>query len=64
MAIDKKKMPFELRHGSKLNVAHLRVFGCMANAHIEKDEWSKFDSKAVKGRLLGYLENSKGLKAV
>ncbi len=61
-AVEEKKTPFELWFGSKPNVAHLCVFGCTAYAHVEKDEHSKFDSKAEKCCFLGYLENSKGYR--
>ncbi len=39
------KTPFEVWHGYKPKVDHLRVFGCDAYSHIPKDERSKFDSK-------------------
>jgi transposase InsO family protein len=56
------KTPFEAWYGKKPNVEHLKVFGCMAYAHIPKDERGKFDSKARKCTLLGYDEFTKGYR--
>ena len=52
--------PFEAWYGHKPDVSHLRVFGCLVYAHIEKDERSKLDSKARKCILLGYGTETKG----
>ena len=38
--------PCEALTGEKPQVDILRVFGCLAYAHIPKDERQKFDSKA------------------
>ena len=38
---------FEFFHGYKLEVNHLRVFGCKAFAHIPKDERIKPDEKSI-----------------
>ena len=46
--------PHEACSGSKPNVKHLRVFGCMAYSHIPKDERLKLDSKTNQCILLGY----------
>ena len=46
--------PFEAWTGKRPNVAHLRIFGCTAYAHIPKDERQKLNSKARKCILLGY----------
>ncbi len=45
-----------------ISVAHLRVFGCVVFAHVEKDERSKLDSKAKKCILLGYGAQTKGYR--
>ena len=52
--------PFEAWYDYKPDVSHLRVFGCVAYAHIEKDERSKLDPKSKKCVLLGYGSNTKG----
>ena len=41
-------------------LGHLRVFGCTAYSHIDKDERQKLDAKARKCILLGYPSNRKG----
>uniref|UniRef100_A0A1X7SP48 Retroviral polymerase SH3-like domain-containing protein n=1 Tax=Amphimedon queenslandica TaxID=400682 RepID=A0A1X7SP48_AMPQE len=46
--------PFEAWYGHKPDVSHLKVFGCVTYAHIERDDRSKLDSKARKCILLGY----------
>ena len=45
--------PFEAWVGEKPNVGHLRTFGCVAYAHVAKDERKKLDSKARKCIFLG-----------
>ena len=38
----------------KPNVGHLKAFGCLCYAHVEKDERQKFDAKARRCIMLGY----------
>ena len=40
--------------GRKLNLAHLKVFGCIAYVHIPDDKSSKLDLKAEKCIFIGY----------
>ena len=54
--------PCEAWTGKKPDVAHMRVFGCEAYAHIPKDERRKLDPKARKSILLGYGEETKGYR--
>ena len=54
--------PHEAWSGSKPNVKHLRVFGCMAYSHIPKDERLKLDSKTNQCILLGYGSTTKGYR--
>ena len=54
--------PFEAWYGYKPDISHLRVFGCLAYSHIEKDERSKLDSKSRKCILLGYGSTVKGYR--
>ena len=51
--------PFEALIGEKPRVDTLRVFGCLAYAHIPTDERQKFDSKAI---FLGYGMVTKGFR--
>lgn len=50
------KTPYELFMGNKPNVSHLRVFGCVAYAYVERGR-KKLDAKAKKGMFLGYQSN-------
>ena len=56
------KTPFEAWTGQKPDVKNFRVFGCVAYAHIPKDERHKLDSKAKKCIFLGYGTNTKGYR--
>ena len=47
----------------KPEVAHLRVFGCDAHAHVPKDERKKLDPKAKKYIFVGYGEETKGYRS-
>lgn len=54
--------PYEALTGEKPRVDMLRVFGCLAYAHIPKDERQKFDSKARRCIFLGYGVVTKGYR--
>ena len=56
------KTPYEAWSGDRPNVKHLRVFGCIAYAHVPKDERKKLDSKSRKCILLGYGAEIKGYR--
>ena len=56
------KTPYEVIHGEKPKVGHLRVFGCTAYSHISKDERRKLDANAQKCIFLGYPINRKGYR--
>ena len=56
------KTPYEAWSGDRPNVKHLRVFGCIAYAHVPKDERRKLDSKSRKCILLGYGAEIKGYR--
>lgn len=47
-AIKETKIPYEKWCGREPNVSHLRVFGCMAYAHVPNSERRKLDKKAQK----------------
>lgn len=40
----------------------MRVFGCVAYAHVPEIERRKLDKKAVKLRFVGYANNAKGYR--
>jgi len=48
-----------LWYGKKPTVRHLRVWGCIAYAHVAQEKRSKFEAKAVKSIMIGYSESSK-----
>ncbi|GAA6058317.1 hypothetical protein JCM3770_003611 [Rhodotorula araucariae] len=48
------KTAFELFMGKKPAVGHLRPFGSVAYAHVDKSQRSKLDVSAVKGIFVGY----------
>ena len=54
--------PFEAWTGKKPQVEHLRIFGCIAYAHVAKDERQKLDPKAKKCIFLGYGTETKGYR--
>ena len=45
--------PSEVIHGYKLEVSHLRVFGCKAFAHVPKYERKIHDAKSFKCIYIG-----------
>lgn len=50
--------PYEVWHGNKPDVAHLRVFGSDVYTYVDRQFRGKFDSKAEKGILVGYEGDS------
>ena len=54
--------PFEAWVGEKPNVGHQSTFGCVAYAHVDKDERKKLDGKASKCVFLGYGTETKGYR--
>ncbi|KAF2349145.1 Zinc finger CCHC-type [Trinorchestia longiramus] len=58
----KNLTPYQALNGQKPNVQHFRTFGCMAYAHVPKDEREKLDSKSKTCVLLGYGSGTKGYK--
>jgi transposase InsO family protein len=61
-ALSDNVTPYELWHGKKPNVSHLRVWGCIAYVHIQKDKRSSLDSHMEKCIFIGYPEGFKGWK--
>ncbi|MCO5608214.1 hypothetical protein L7F22_062420 [Adiantum nelumboides] len=54
--------PYESWYDRKPSVSYLRVFGCLAYAHIPKQLRGKLDDKAVKCIFVGYSSGSKGYR--
>ncbi|KAA0039323.1 copia-type polyprotein [Cucumis melo var. makuwa] len=57
-----KKTPQQAWKGRKPSIGHLRVFGCMAYAHIPDQKRGKLDDKSEKNVFVGYDASSKGYK--
>ena len=57
------KTPYELFKGRKLNIMHLRIFGCKWYVHNNgKDALGKFDPRSDEAIFLGYCSHSKAYK--
>jgi hypothetical protein len=56
------KVPQETWSGTKLNVAHLRTFGCIAYAHVPSELRRKLDDRSEKCIFTGYSETSKAYR--
>ena len=54
--------PYEKRYSRKPDVSHLRMFGCIAYAHIPDSQCWKLDKKAQKYRFVGYCKDSNGYR--
>ena len=51
--------PHEAYTSSKPSVAHLRIFGCKAYAHVPKEKHQKLDKKTMECIHVGYSEHKK-----
>jgi len=54
--------PEEKFTGKKLDVSHLKVFGCIAYVHVHDEKRSKLDPKAEKCIFIGYSLEQKGYR--
>ena len=61
-AIKDTKTPMEVWNGNVPNIANMKVFGCMAYAHVPDVQRKKLDKKAVKLRFVGYSIQSKAYR--
>ena len=52
----------ELYTRKKLEVSHLKIFGCPVYVHISKEKRTKLDPSGKKGIFVGYCEVSKSFK--
>jgi len=58
--IPEDKTPFELWHKSKPNVEHLRVWGCLAYVHVQKDKRDTSGIHIQKCIFVGYPRGIRG----
>jgi len=56
------KTPLEAWSGRKPDVSNMKVFGCIAYAHVPDAQRQMLDQKAVKLRFVGYSVQSKGYR--
>ncbi|ETW78197.1 hypothetical protein HETIRDRAFT_454217 [Heterobasidion irregulare TC 32-1] len=56
------KTPFEMVHGKKPDVSHLRVWGCLAYVHVQRDKRDGFGSHMEKCVFIGYPDSYKAWK--
>lgn len=60
----KEAVPEEVWTGSKVDVSHLRIFGCKAQVHVPRQKRKKFDPKSRECILTGYCEATKGYRLI
>ena len=58
------KSPYELFVGKKPSVAHVRVFGCTAHMHVEKQHRTKWTQKSREMIHVGYDDEKKAYRLV
>ena len=56
------KTPEDMYTGNKLEVIHLKIFGCPVYVHILKEKRTKLDPFGKKGIFLGFCEVSKSFR--
>ncbi|CAL2246130.1 unnamed protein product [Prunus armeniaca] len=56
------KSPYEVMKGKKINLSHLKVFGCTCFVHIQSSHRDKLDPRAVKCIFMGYSSSQIGYK--
>ena len=62
VSVGKNTTPFEMWHGRKPKVSHMKVFGCIAYSHIPDANRRKLDKKTEKLRFVGYSNTKKGYR--
>ena len=58
-AILDQKIPKEVFINEKLDVGHLRIFGCPVYIHVPKEKRTKMEPSRKKGIFVRYSETSK-----
>lgn len=61
-ALKENETPYERWYGKKPDVSPVRVFGCMAYAHMPDGERRKLDKKSKKISFMGYSLTSDGYR--
>ena len=61
-ALPSGKTPYEMLHGSRLNVSHLHVWGCCSFTHIPLELQGKLGPKSREVLFMGYPPGVKGYR--
>ena len=61
-ALSEDVTPYQKWYERKPSLEHLKVFGCIAYAHVPDAPRQKLDKKAEKFRFIGYIVQSKGYR--
>jgi len=56
------RTPYEAWFGTKPNVSHLKIFGCITYTKIPVQNLQKLDNRAQKGIFVGYCADSKACR--
>ena len=56
-ALHVSKTPWEMWFGKKPDVSKLKIFGCLAYTHINKEHCSKLDKRSRVLMMVGYAPN-------
>ena len=56
------KTPYEVQHGKKLSLEHIRAWGCDAYVYVDKVARDKLDPNATKCKLIGYEATRKAYR--
>jgi hypothetical protein len=57
-----EKTPYEVWHGEKPSVQHIRVFGCVAHVKTARPMLKKLDDRSTPMVFIGYEEGTKGYR--
>ena len=60
--IIKDRFPQQVWSGKCSNISHLRIFGCVAYAHVPEELRRKLDDRSQKCIFVGYSEESKAYR--
>ena len=56
------KIPEEAFIGEKLEVRHLKIFGCLVYIHVPKEKRTKMELSLKKGTFVGYSKIAKAYR--
>ena len=59
---ERKLTPYEMWHGRKPNIRHLRTFGCRVDIYIPAHKRGKMQAKSKKGIFMGYAPAQKAYR--